>query len=111
MNHKKCFASISGLPSQLIAVGGGTPKGDVLSTCESFSLSSSKWSVLPPLKTARKWPGTLNSLKAFCFCGTNRYLKSMQCIESIQTDTQPEWKSLALCKDIGKIAHLAAVSF
>ena len=43
--------------------------------------------------------------------GTNRYLKSMQCIESIQTDTQPEWKSLALCKDIGKIAHLAAVSF
>ena len=68
-NERECV-SLSGLPSQLIAVGGWNQ--DDLNICEKYFVSRNKWVRFPPLNTARKWPGSivLQCERAFCFCGT-----------------------------------------
>ena len=61
-----------GLPSLLIVLGGNNEKD--LKICEKYFVNLNKWTGLPPLSTARQWPGSvlLESKRAFSFCGINR---------------------------------------
>ena len=70
MRHKRQTLSLSGIPSQLIAIGGFSK--ETLKICESYFVGINKWSGLPPLNTVHQWPGTilLKSLRGYCFCGT-----------------------------------------
>ena len=70
MQYQRGFVSLSGLSSQLLALGGWNARS--LEYCEKFTITSSKWNALPSLKTPRVWPGSvmLPSKKVFCFYGS-----------------------------------------
>ena len=57
MRHKRQTLSLSGIPSQLIAIGGFSK--ETLKICESYFVGINKWSGLPPLNTVHQWPGTI----------------------------------------------------
>ena len=65
--------SLSGISSQLIAVG-GEASGSSLKICEMYSIVRNKWMELPSLNVARRYLGNtvLKSKTAFCFCGHNK---------------------------------------
>ena len=64
------------------------------------------------LNTARRFPGSilLKSKKAFCFCGHYALDDYLNSIESIQIDSNVNWKTLAIHARIAKTFHLAAAS-
>ena len=69
MSIERGALSVSGLSTQLIALGGFNI--DNLKTCEKYLMASNKWEGVASLNTGRQWPGSilLKSLRAFCFCG------------------------------------------
>ena len=95
--------SLSGLPSQLIALGGYN--GVSLKICEQYSVSANKWSELAPLNTARSLPGSvlLPSKRAFCFCGSQTFVNFLNSVETIQMKSDSEWKTLPLSDRVAKI--------
>ena len=107
MHQKRNMFTLSGNLSLLIALGGYDL--EYLRTCERYGVDLNKWSGLPPLNTARYFPGSilLSSRRAFCFCGfgSNKYLNS---IEMLQSDKAEEWKTLPLSDEIARTCNLAA---
>ena len=65
------------------------------------------------LDLARHHPGSivLQSLKAFCFCGTLDSIINTNSIESLQIDADREWQFLPLNDEIRKTQQIAAVAF
>ena len=109
MKHKRCALSLSGLPAQLIALGGSRSAN--LNVCERYFVSINKWTGLPSLNTARYWPGStlLKSMRAFCFCGGLSPGTYMNSIESLQVDKEGEWKTLPLNEKIAHSVHLVGM--
>ena len=108
LTDQRAGGSLSGLPSELIAIGGFSKKA--VSICEKYLTACNKWRGLPPLKAPRHLPGSalLETKRAFCFCGHQpAYLNT---IESIQTDTEVKWKTVPLNEKVPKTFHLAVVS-
>ena len=102
---------MSGLPSELIALGGFNERD--LKICEKYLVFSNKWKALPPLNTARQMPGSilLSSQKAFCFCGILEDSKKLNSIESLNTETDEKWKTFPPNNKIDLTFHLAAVEY
>ena len=51
MKNKRCHVSLSGLPSQMLSLGGWNQEN--LKVCEKYLMERNKWIELPPLNTAR----------------------------------------------------------
>ena len=77
MKKRRDSFSLSGSPSELIAIGGVAMR-EVVTTCETFLVSLNK--VAP-----RGWPGSilLQSRRAYCFGGFGRS-KRLSSIEAIR---------------------------
>ena len=110
MKSHRCVLSLSGLPTDLIALG-GTHESAVTSASEKYSLSRNKWSELPRLNLARAIPGSvlLPSMRAFCFCGING--QELNSVERLELESEIEWQMLPLSENIAKIAHIAAALY
>ena len=69
LKHHRSGFSLSGLPSDLIAIGGWN--WDNIKTCEKYSVATNKWTGLPSLNASRLWPASilLVSMRSFCFSG------------------------------------------
>ena len=112
MKHPREALSLSGVASQIIALGGYN--GRDLVSCEKYFVAVNKWTVLPSLNTPRQWPASvlLKSGKAFCFCGHQGPSKRLNSIESIQPQSdEGKWKSLPLNNSVARGYNLVAVSF
>ena len=111
MNHKRSSLSLSGLPSQLIALGGHNEGS--LKICEKYEVSLQKWEELPSLNTGRQRPGSilLKSKRAFCFCGGNDMYTDLNSIESLEIEKETQWKTLTLNYQIAQTYHFAGVEF
>ena len=108
MRREREWFSFSGIPSQLIALG-GSKNIDSLSVCEKYLIAVNKWSGLPPLENPpfMSISVLLESRKAFIFCGyARRHL-----VETLETDTELRWKTLPV--KIGGIGFsmITCVSF
>ena len=75
-------------------------------------MSTNKWAALPPLKTARIFPGSvlLESRRAFCVCGSKEGV-GLSSIESIEIEREAEWKTLPMNGKIIRTYNLAGVEF
>ena len=84
MNHRRRSLSLSGQASLLIALGGYN--GSLLKVCEKYTVYLNKWKEFPPLNTGRAWSGSilLQSMRAFCFCGTQGPFNLLNSVESLQ---------------------------
>ena len=111
LQQRRKYLSISGLSSELIALGGKSER-TLLRSCEKYLVSKDEWRGLPPLNQPRYYSGSilLESKKAFCFCGGQATV-NLNSIECIQTDKDWKWQILALSDKIAKTSHLAAASF
>ena len=109
MKINRFSISLSGLASQLIAVGGQNP--GILKICESYSVTKNKWTVLPCLSVSRVCPGSvlLKSKRAFCFGGAQSLTVFLNSVETIELGREGMWTTLVL--DVAKTYQLAAVSF
>ena len=107
MNGKRASVSLTGLPSQILAIGGLNQK--CLRRCENYDIRSNKWLELPLLNEARKLPGSilLGSLRALCFCGYRD--SKLNSIESIQFGAETKWKVIRC--NVESNYHLACASF
>ena len=83
MNQRREKASLSGVFSQLICLGG--QNFEILKVCETYLINLDKWTALPQLNRARYLPGSvvLQSKKAFCFCGIQE-TQEQNSIETLQ---------------------------
>ena len=111
MKHEWQHLSLTGLSSELIALGGYWC--GILKVCEKYDVRANKWSGLPSLRTARQLPGSilLSSMRAFCFCGAQGSGTRLNSIESLQTNKDSKWKTLPLNRKIGKAFDLGAVKY
>ena len=102
--------SLSGLLSQLIAVGGSNDTRE-LKICEKYSVITNKWIGLPPLNTSRLKPGSivLESMRSFCFCGWTRHGGALSSIETIDPEKESQWTTLPL--SIAKANDIAAAHY
>ena len=110
MRHRRSSASLSGLSTHLIALAGYHKRS--LRICEKYRLSTNKWDGLPPLSIARQWPGSilLKSKRAFCFFGIQE-ISRLNCIESVEIETEPKWRILPINHKIEKTYQVVAVQF
>ena len=108
--HRRNRCSLSGVTSQLIAIGGFTNEN--LRSCETYFTTRNKWSGLPCLNIPRRYPGSslLQSKIAFCFGGDQGQDGYLNQIETLQTDSDSEWTTLVTDPRIKKTLHLGAVS-
>ena len=91
MAKERSRLSLSGIPSLLIALGGGCHR-EMLKTSEKYNVDLNKWSVLAPLNSAREWPGSIllkSSMIAFCFSGYG-FGNTLNSIESLEP--YKEWE-------------------
>ena len=112
MSLGRSSASLSGLSSWLIVLGGFN-QDDNLSCCEQYQVASNKWGGLSCLNISRQWPGSilLKSMRAFCFCGNLGFGAILNWVETLQIESEAEWRLLPLEIKIAKTYHLAAASF
>ena len=111
MEYARVGASLSGIFSTLMAIGAYKTKNTKI--CEKYLIGPNKWEPLPPLNEGRACPGSLllNSMKAFCFCGALSMSVSLNSIESLELESQSNWKALPLNEKVVQTFHLAATSF
>ena len=57
LKYKRDALSLSGVVTQLIAVGRWN--GTSLKICEKYFVGINKWMGLPTLSSARQWPGSM----------------------------------------------------
>ena len=112
MSHKRGALSLSGLPSELIALGGWR-EGNSLQNCEKYLMVNNTWVGLPPLNIPRQWPGSilLKSKRAFCFCGSQGNKYSVNSIEALETESDEWWRILPVDERMAKTYHLGAALF
>ena len=99
------------MASVLIAVAG--EQNDVIKNCEKYLIAQDKWVALPPLKSARRWPGSMlmTSMKAFSFCGEITYSSHLNEVETTQIGYEDKWITLPLSSHFAKTLGLAGVQF
>ena len=105
--------SLSGTPSQLLALGGSNNALSGVKTSEKYSIGRNRWTDIPPLNIARIQPGStlLECEQAFCFCGLLGHAGRPNSIESMQLNSEAEWSILLLNKKGRRLSNLACVSF
>ena len=107
MRQARQSHSLSGLNSQLVAVGGFNLS--YLSTCENYLAVYNKWTELPSLNAARCLPGSivLNSGKVFCFYGTQEM--ALDSVETLQIKSDTLWKTLQISPAVRGNYDIAAL--
>ena len=110
MDQKRSYLSLSGLPSELNALGGWNGS-KALVCCEKYTMKTNKWAGLPPLNIGRQLAASilLPSKRAFCFCGAQQLKLSLNSIERL--DEGGVWMILPFNQHIPKTHHVAAVPF
>ena len=96
MKRERWGLSLSGLPSQLTAIGGFN--SNPLKNCEIYNVATNKWSELGPRNSPRLASGSINleCMRVLCFCGLLEIDKPVNSIESNDLAKSGEWKALPL---------------
>lgn len=107
MHTGRAALSLSGLPTELLALGGADAETD-LRVAESYSFGRNNWEKLPSLNEARSWAAScmLKIKTAYCFCGSVRgesYLNSAEMLE----EGAEAWKLIKV--KLPRTFHCAAV--